>query len=214
MFLSGGFGGQKRPFSHPTWVESGLSLALDVGADDMYGMVNKLLIEALTDEYGGETWSKIEERSGADADFFLGMEQYPDDITYNMVATAADIGGISAEQLLEMFGKKWVEMTARREYGHYYAMADNLFDFLENLNTLHQSLGAGLPELHPPSFALSRLDTRSAQLQYMSDRPGLTYFVVGLIKGLALHYDQNVTVTITAEKRNGADQDQFRISIV
>ena len=180
----------------------------------MYGMVNKVLIEALKDEYGGEAWSKIEERSGADADFYLGMEQYPDDVTYNIVATASDIVGTSAEQLLEMFGKKWVEITVRGEYGHYYAMADNLFDFLENLNSLHQSLAAGLPELHPPSFALSRLDSSSAQLQYMSDRLGLTYFVVGLIKGLADHYGQMITVAITAEKRNGADQDQFHISIV
>lgn len=180
----------------------------------MYGMVNKLLIEALKEEYGGENWSKIEKRSGVDADFFFGMEQYPDDITYNIVATASDIVGIPTEQLLEMFGKKWIEMTVRGEYGHYYAMADNLFDFLENLNFLHQSLGAGLPELNPPSFSLSKLDNCSAQLQYISDRLGLTYFVVGLIKGLADHYGQVITVAITAEKRNGADQDQFHISIV
>lgn len=179
----------------------------------MYGMVNKLLIEALDNEYGREIWSEIEKRSGVDAGFYIGMEQYPDEITYNIVGAASEIVGISAEQLLEMFGKKWIEMTAKGEYGHYYAMADNLFDFLENLDSMHQSLGAGLPELRPPSFTLSKLDNGSAQLQYMSDRPGLTSFVVGLIKGLADHYGQEITVAITAEKQSGADQDQFRISI-
>ncbi len=113
-----------------------------------------------------------------------------------------------------MFGKKWIEITAKGEYGHYYAMADNLFDFLENLDSLHQSVAVGMPELRPPSFTLSRLDNSSAQLQYMSDRPGLTSFVVGLIKGLAEHYGQEITVAITAEKQSGADQDQFWISIV
>jgi len=180
----------------------------------MYGMVNKVLIDTLRSEYGSDTWRKIEERSGTNAGFFVGMEQYPDDVTYEMVAAASEIVGISAEQLLEMFGEKWVEMTAKGDYRHYYAMADNLFDFLDNLNVMHQSLAAGLPELRPPSFSLSRLNNSSAQLQYVSDRPGLTYFVVGLIKGLAGHYGQEVTVAIAAEKKNGAEQDQFRISLV
>ena len=180
----------------------------------MYGMVNKLLIDVLVNEYGSETWSKIEKRSGVDGGYIIGMEQYPDDVTYNIVGAASEIVGVSAEQLLEMFGKKWVEMTAKGDYGHYYAMADNLFDFLENVDSMHQSLGASMPELRPPSFTLSILDNSSAQLQYMSNRPGLTSFVVGLIKGLADHYGQEITVAITAEKQSGADQDQFQISIV
>lgn len=180
----------------------------------MYGMVNKLLGEVLVNEYGSETWSKIEKKSGTDAGYFIGMEQYPDDVTYNIVGAASEIIGISVEQLLEMFGKKWVEMTAKGEYGHYYAMADNLFDFLKNLDSMHRALGASLPDLRPPFFILSKLDDSSAQLQYMSNRAGLTSFVVGLINGLAGHYGQEITISITAEKQKGADHDQFQISVV
>ncbi len=39
----------------------------------MYGMVNRVLIEALDNEYGSETWSKIEKQSGVDTGFFIGM---------------------------------------------------------------------------------------------------------------------------------------------
>lgn len=180
----------------------------------MYGMVNKLLVEVLINEYGSETWRKIQKRSGTDTDFFIGMEQYSDDVTYGIVEAASEIVGISAEQLLEIFGKKWVELTAKGEFGNYYAMADNLFDFLENLNIMHQSLEASLPDLRPPNITLSQLDNSSAQVQYESERPGLTFFVVGLIKGLADHYGQEITVAITAEKQSGADHDQFQVSIV
>lgn len=180
----------------------------------MYGMVNNLLVEALKDEYGTATWEAIEKRSGADSDFFVAMEQYPDEVTYTIVGTASDILGISVDRLLELFGKKWVEMTSKGEYGHYYAMADDLFDFLKNLNSLHQSLGAGLDELRPPSFRFLELDDGSVELHYLSQRPGLTHFVLGLIEGLASHYGQEIEVEITARKESGAHQDQFRISLI
>ena len=180
----------------------------------MYGMVNKFLIASLIDEYGSETWSKIEEKSGVDTGFFVGMEQYPDDVTYNIVVAASEITGVSGEDILEMFGENSVAMTAKAEYGHYYAMADDLFDFLENLNSMHQSLGAGLANLRQPAFSLSKLDESSAQLIYKSDRSGLTKFVVGLLNGLASHYGQEIKIKITGEKQRGADNDKFLISII
>ncbi len=180
----------------------------------MYGMVNKFLIKSLIAEYGIETWSKIEQKSGVDSSFFVGMEQYPDDVTYTIVGAAADITGVSVEDTLEMFGENWVEMTATAEFGHFYAMANDLFDFLENLNSMHESLGAGLANLRQPSFSLSRLNDSSAQLTYKSDRAGLTSFVVGLLCGLAAHYDQQINIKIVREKQHGADHDQFLISIV
>ncbi len=179
----------------------------------MYGMVNKFFVQGLVNEYGSETWDKIEKQSGVNTEFFVGLEQYPDQITYDIVGAAAEVLEISADQVLEMFGKNWVEVTAKGEYGHYYALADDLFEFLENLDSMHKSLAAGMPELRPPSFTLFKPDDNTAQLQYVSDRPGLTPFVLGLIKGLADHYGQAITVEITAEKQSGAEQDQFRIAI-
>jgi len=180
----------------------------------MYGMVNKFFIKSLMTEYGDETWSEIEKKSGLETNFFVGMEQYPDDVTYTIVGAASDVTGVSVEDTLEMFGENWVEMTAKAEYGHYYAMADDLFDFLENLNSMHESLGAGLANLRQPSFSLSRLNDGSAQLTYKSERAGLTSFVVGLLNGLAGHYGQEIKIKVVGEKQRGADNDQFLISIV
>ncbi len=180
----------------------------------MYGLVNRFLKDKIVDFYGQETWDQTHAKIEEDIDFFVGMEQYPDDITYNIVGAVCDVTDVPAAEFLETAGREWVSYTAKSDFGTYYAMADSLFAFLKKLNTIHSAMRTSIPELRPPGFNVVECDSKEMRLQYVSHRPGLTTFVMGVITGLAKHYGQEVSVEITAQKQNGTDYDEFLITIV
>ena len=179
----------------------------------MYGMVNKFLRDIILDHYGQETWDAVQEKVGKDINFFLGMEQYPDDITYEIVTAVSEVTNVPTVILLEKIGMGWASYTAAGEYGTYYTMANDIFDFLKKLNSIHSALGTSMPNLRPPTFKLSEESEGTVRLHYFSERPGLAPFVIGILKGLAEFYEQQITIEVAAEKRSEATQDEFLISI-
>ena len=179
----------------------------------MYGMVNKFFEVMLTEVHGESRWSEIKAKAGVTEEYFIGMKQYPDQISYDIVGAASEVLGTSANELLCDLGRKWVAYTAKREYAGYYGVATSTMGFLEHVNEMHASLGEILPELRPPSFLLERLSDTSARLHYSSERDGLASFVEGLLEGLADHYDETIRIKLEKEKGQGSDHDVFRFEV-
>ncbi len=180
----------------------------------MYGLVNRFLKDKIVEFYGKEIWEKTDEKISEDVNFFIGMEQYPDDITYNIVGAVCEVKGIPAPEFLETAGRQWVPYTADSDFGTYYAMAEDLFAFLKKLNSIHSAMRTSIPELRPPVFNIVECDDKEMRLQYVSERPGLTTFVAGVLTGLGKHYGQEIDIEITAQKQNGADYDEYLITIL
>ncbi|MCH7569539.1 MAG: heme NO-binding domain-containing protein [Deltaproteobacteria bacterium] len=177
----------------------------------MHGMVNKVLESSISDEYGTDVWARVTERAGVDVDFFVEMMSYPDDITYAIVKAACDELNVSGDQFLEWFGHRWIESTSRGSYQQYYEMATDMLGFLEHLNHLHQDLAHAMPDLNTPTFRLLRSEDGPAVLEYFTERPGLTAFVVGLLLGLADHYGQTVEIEVAERREDNGRADVFRI---
>lgn len=58
-----------------------------------------------------------------------------------------------------------------------------LFFFLQNLDALHDHLGTLYPGMKAPSFRCTeRTEDGALVLHYYSDRPGLEYIVIGIVK--------------------------------
>ena len=68
------------------------------------------------------------------------------------------------------------------------------------------------PDLKPPLFRVSDLTERSLHLHYYSHRPGLSPFVVGLVRGLAARFATEVTIESVARREEGADHDEFLVA--
>ena len=47
----------------------------------MYGLIHKAIRDCVRQEFGPETWEKIEQRAGADHSRFTSMQAYPDEVT-------------------------------------------------------------------------------------------------------------------------------------
>ena len=69
-----------------------------------------------------------------------------------------------------------------------------------------------MPHLSPPKFTTRNSTQQSIELEYRSERAGLTPMLYGLIKGLAKRYDMVVSVEQIEFKSDTHDCDVFRIT--
>jgi hypothetical protein len=179
----------------------------------MYGMVNKAVQDMVVGRFGPDTWDRIAEAAGFDEGSFVAMQQYPDQVTYDLVGAASRELNIPSGQLLEAFGEYWVLYTSREGYGDLLKMTGpTLRDCLKNLDMLHARVGLSFPQLQPPSFRCVDLNERNMEVRYYSHRAGLAPLVTGLLKGLAKSYETPVDVSLVTPRGEGADHDVFLVS--
>lgn len=162
----------------------------------MYGLINKAVEGLVRTRFGDAAWSRILAKAGLPDEPFVSMEQYPDKTTYDLVGAATEELGVSAETILEEFGRFWTVYTAEAGYGELMKSAGStLPEFLGNLDQLHTRVKLSFPHLKPPSFSVSEQGTESLVLHYYSDRPGLAPLVVGLLKGLGDRFGLEIETT-------------------
>lgn len=177
----------------------------------MYGLVNQAIQEMVIEKFGDDTWEKIRDKASCD-DIFIGMDQYSDQITLDLVGAACEILGADAATILKTFGEYWVGFTGEA-YGSLFEMSGNTFvELVRNLNTLHTRVASIMPDLKPPSFTVTDETDDSFILQYHSSRPGLYPMIEGLMTGLGARFNTNVEVKHLRGTDDGIDYDEFKIN--
>ena len=79
----------------------------------MYGLINQGLHDLAVQIGGERLWREIKSSAGVGLEAFVGMDTYPDDITYRLVDATSTAIGISPAEVLHAFGKHWILYTAR-----------------------------------------------------------------------------------------------------
>ncbi len=176
----------------------------------MYGMVNKAVQNLIIREHGEEVWERIRQRAGVQESEFVALKSYPDEVTYGLVGAICGELNAPADAVLELFGEYWVGYAASQGYG---PMLDffgrDMATFLHSLDALHARLRTVFAHLMPPSLECEDVTPGVVRIHYRSTRPGLTHFVVGLLRGVGKRFHQTVAVEIVARKAEGADHDVF-----
>ncbi len=163
-------------------------------------------------KFGEDKWDQIKVRAGIDIDVFISNESYPDKITYDLVGAASSVLGLTSDQILEAFGEWWILKTGREGYGELLdATGKNVGEFLQNLPNFHARIVMIYPNLQPPKFRVIPIDDHSVHLHYFTHRPGLTQFVVGLLKGIGQMFKTPVSVEILRSRSQGAEHDEFMV---
>lgn len=179
----------------------------------MYGMVNKAIEDMVCSRHGEAVWERIKSRSGVDIDVFISNEAYPDEVTYKLVQAASELLDLPADRILTAFGEHWVLHTAQEGYGGLMQAAGRtLPEFLKNLPNFHSRVSMIFPKLQPPKFQCTETGPHSLRLHYVTHRPGLAPFVIGLMQGLGKLFRTPVTVRLAESKAAGADHDVFDVS--
>ena len=160
----------------------------------MYGLINNALKDMIREKFGEEKWQEVLSTSGVPVDSFLTMRSYDDSLTYSLAGAASDVLGAPVDACLEMFGEYWVLETATKSYGTLLDAAGNdMLEFLGNMNALHDRITSTFLNYVPPEFYVEQSD-KGHQIHYLSKRKGLTPFVVGLLKGLAIRFEHTLNI--------------------
>ena len=71
-------------------------------------MVNKAIQDLVSTNFGEDKWLTIKEKVGFEDDFFISMQSYPDELTYDLVGAASEVLELDPAAILEAFGEYWI----------------------------------------------------------------------------------------------------------
>lgn len=179
----------------------------------MYGIINKFISLTVINRYGQQHWDKIKSKLEFEAEEFVEMQPYGDDVTFGIVGATITELNLDANQFLEELGHDWVVQTAQGSYKSMYTLVSGgMFEFIENLNNMHQVISAQLTELIPPTFLCERDTEGNITVKYFSERAGLDAFVKGLLMGLCSHFNEPGQVELIAPRDEQQPYSVFKIS--
>lgn len=179
----------------------------------MYGLVNKAIKDLVVTKFGQEKWDEMCQMVGFTEGEFVGMNPYPDKLTYDLVGAASRVLKADASYVLEAFGEYWILYTADEGYGDLMDLTGSSFvEFLDNLDMLHYRINNIMPDLAAPQFSTRNQKENSVELEYRSHREGLVPMLFGLIKGLGKRFEMEVKVEHIQEKDENNDCHVFLIT--
>jgi hypothetical protein len=178
----------------------------------MYGLVNKAIKDLVTTNFGEDKWKEICRLADHVEEDFIGMNPYPDKLTFDLVTHASTVLNMSPGSILEAFGEYWILYTADEGYGDLMNLTGSTFvEFLSNLDMLHYRINNIMPELQAPQFSTRNETENSVELEYRSHREGMIPMLYGLIKGLGKRFEITVSIDHIEHKSATSDCHVFLI---
>jgi len=173
----------------------------------MYGLIHRSVRDMVIAGYGNERWNRILLDANASEEHFMSMQPYDDSVALALVGSACKELNQQPGALLEAFGRHWIEDTVKKSYANLLkSYGDNLWDFLKNLNFMHDRISTTFPAYRAPMFELEPLSDSVARLLYTSTRQGLAPFVVGLLRGLAVEFGDELDIAVETDTISGTGQ--------
>ena len=178
----------------------------------MKGVINKGIQELVETQFGEETWESIRREANCDEPAFSPALDYPDQLTLDLVTAASRQLNLSAEDVMIEFGKYWAPNTGKECYPALFAMAgSNVKQFLQNVDRVHRQVTASIVGARPPVLATEVLPDGRLAIHYRSERK-LCPVVHGLILGVGVHFDQELSVVEKHCSRNGDEECVFEVT--
>lgn len=163
----------------------------------MYGMIHRAVRQMVLDTKGEEEWLNLARLAGVGPVEMISIEVYDDEVTFNLIAKAAEFLETPLETLLVDFGRFWIGFAERGSFGHIMDFTGrDLIRFIGNLDRMHSSVTVAMPDARMPSFTLVQGDPHRIVVEYRSSRTGLELFVQGLFLGLLDRFEVTGSVSI------------------
>ncbi|BDM65341.1 hypothetical protein NFHSH190041_27930 [Shewanella sp. NFH-SH190041] len=178
----------------------------------MYGMVNKFIGRTISQEYGEPAWQQICQQAGYPDLPIDAVTNYPDAITFDLVAAACCVLQAPQNELLQLLGQRWVSFTAQEDYTELFAVTgSDFYSFMCQLNKMHASLQLQMPGLKPPFFHVEKLTEQCILIEYYSERHGLAAFTQGLLQGLCEYFSYPAQVRLLESGENSDYEAAFMV---
>jgi hypothetical protein len=171
----------------------------------VHGSIFTSLEKYANTRFGPGGFARLCREAGLGDRIFLTIRLYPDDEAFALIGAASRMSSIDVHVLLEDFGA----FLARDLMSMYGMLADpswRTLDFLVNVDdTIHRVVRLRNPGAQPPELHCERVGPGEVVLHYASSRR-LCDLARGLIRGVAAHYGETVSVIESDCMHRGARQ--------
>ncbi|KAL8603727.1 hypothetical protein ACOMHN_024343 [Nucella lapillus] len=179
----------------------------------MYGQIHVVVKELVESQFGQQIWNKILLQSGMDEDTdFLVFSVYDDSTTSRLIESVCRVLDYPREQLLKEFGTYF--LTYCTKYGYdkmLLTLGEDLFTFVQNLDSLYSMLSLSYKGIISPSFRCQEHDDGTLTLDYYSWRQGYYPIVQGIVEAVGKHlYQQEATVSVVNCSEEEVSYGTFR----
>ena len=179
----------------------------------MLGIVFTEFVEMVEERFSDDVLDDVLETpdlSTAGAYTSVGYYEHTDMI--KMVVTLSKKVNVPINDLIAAFG----EHLFGKLVGKYPVLVedqDNVLDFLETIDSVvHKEVLKLYPHAELPKFSSERLSPDCLQMNYTSKRP-FSQLALGLIKGCAQHFNQQVDVSQSSEDTDEYYSTTFEITL-
>jgi hypothetical protein len=175
----------------------------------MKGIVFNLLEEAVSTEFGEETWDQLLDDanlSGA----YTSLGSYDDAEVFALVGAASNALKLPPQDILRWFGQRAMPMLAERYPDFFSGHADARSFLLTLNNIIHPEVRNLYPGAITPVFDFGAADDGAMVIGYSSPRK-LCALAEGFRQGAAAHYHQQAEITQPQCMHTGADKCVFHV---
>ena len=179
----------------------------------MHGTIFTLLKRYFQTQYDHSTWVRLLELSGLSATDFNHRDVYPDEHMYALVGQAAEMTGLSADELHEKFGEYLVPDMLYM-YQKLIRPEWRTLDMLEHTETvMHTHVRAAHTGNRPPVLDVRRIGPNEALIEYVSPRR-MGALAVGIVQGLARYFDEENHIVVEPLTSGNGERVQIRVLFV
>lgn len=169
----------------------------------MKGVIFSQLLEFLEIEFGllytEQMFSRLPKLESGGVYTTVGTYSHHE--LFSIIDQVATDKKKESSEILTSYGEYLFNVLASAHAS--FIKEDELFNFLESINDyVHPEVRKLYPESELPDFQVHRLSETEMQMVYHSKRRMID-FAIGLIKGSALHYGEQILITKEDEKKGG-----------
>lgn len=179
----------------------------------MHGVILSELQKFIDGRHGSLAWPAILRDAGLGTRLYSPFQTYPDAEVIAIVAAASKATGRPAGLLLEDFG----EFVAPDLIALYRALIKpewRTLDLLEHTeSTIHRVVRARTQDAKPPELKVARIREHEVVINYASGRK-LCAVAKGIVRGIAKHYGERISLNDTACMQRGAPQCTISVRVI
>ncbi|MEY4565388.1 MAG: hypothetical protein RLY14_358 [Planctomycetota bacterium] len=176
----------------------------------MHGLIIVQIQKFAQQTIGAQKWRAALEEAGLEGSSFSAGSVYDDSQALGLVVLAAQTLGAPVDEVVESFGR-FLATELIRLYQRVIKPEWKTLEIIENTETfIHSAVRAGNPGAAPPVLDAIRISDNELHLLYSSDRK-LCRLAIGIIKGLADHFQEIIEIYQDSCMNEGAAFCSFRL---
>ncbi|GAB5500233.1 MAG: hypothetical protein PsegKO_25440 [Pseudohongiellaceae bacterium] len=172
----------------------------------MYGLFHVAMRDMVRLQINEATWHEIMKRTNLDDQHFLAMKNYDDADTQQLIRATIEVLGVTADRFLEKLGVFFIgDFSTELRKSLTMGKRPRFEDALVNLPIYIGTVSQAFQKFTSSGFEVKELEPYTIRLDYRSARPGMEYFIKGLVIGVAKLYEEPIKIVLSRSEPDQGD---------